>query len=395
MKFLKYLLFFYLIIFPLGQFLRIPPQSKELSEIHTYLTDIMAGIIFLTSLLLIFIKKPKISFPLFVKPLVIFIVVCLLSLLVNLSHLEPRQMLVSFLYLWRWVAYFGIFLGTYLLIKKKEITTLRIQSWLIGVGFVSVVFGLIQYFFMPDTRFIADFGWDPHYYRLIGAFLDPGFLGLIILLTLILLTLRIWDQKKPLDIILWVLTYAALALTYSRASYFAFVVAMGMIALYKKAPKFFIGIVIAGIITIFLLPRPGGEGVRLERESTIRFRITSWQHALIVTRDNPILGVGFNSYRYIQQKYNFFDDNEWEVSHGASGADSSLLFILATTGIIGLFAYLWVWHKIIYVNKGNIIVISSIAAVFIHSFFLNSLFYPWIMGWMWILIASAKENKSP
>jgi O-antigen ligase len=393
MKILKYLLLFYLIIFPLGQFLRIPPQSKELSEIHTYLTDIIAGIIFLTSLFLYFFKKPKISFPVFVKPVLVFIGICLTSLLVNIYHLEPRQTLVSFLYLWRWVAYFGIFLATYLLIEHKIFSSLKIQSLLIIIGFTCTVFGLIQYFFLPDTRFIADFGWDPHYYRLIGTLLDPGFLGLIIVLTIILLTLRIWDRKNRLTIFLWVIAYIALALTYSRASYTAYIVAMGLIAFYKKAPKFFLGILIAGIITIFLLPRPGGEGVRLERDSTIRFRITSWQHALIVARDYPLLGVGFNSYRYIQQKYNFFDDNEWEVSHGAAGADSSLLFLLATTGIIGLTSYLWFWHKVIQTNKGNLLVLVSITAIFIHSFFLNSLFYPWIMSWVWIILASAETRE--
>jgi O-antigen ligase len=146
-----------------------------------------------------------------------------------------------------------------------------------------------------------------------------------------------------------------------------------------------------GALTLFLLPRrSGGEGIRLERTRTVQARVGSWRNALIISRDHPLLGVGFNAYRYAQRDYGFLKE-QWQESNAGAGADSSFLFVLATTGILGFFTYLWIWMKSLISNYSSVVIFSSIIAIFIHSFFLNSLFYPWVMAWIWILLA--KENK--
>ena len=79
-------------------------------------------------------------------------------------------------------------------------------------------------------------------------------------------------------------------------------------------------------LTIVILPRvSSGEGVKLERMSTVWARIASWKKAWEIFSDNPIIGVGFNTYRYAQKAS--------PESHAGAGSDSSILLVMATTGI--------------------------------------------------------------
>jgi len=52
-------------------------------------------------------------------------------------------------------------------------------------------------------------------------------------------------------------------------------------------------------------------------------------------QDNWAFGVGYDTLRYVQRDYGFLDIDSL-YNHAASGSDSSLLYILATTGIFGL-----------------------------------------------------------
>ena len=49
---------------------------------------------------------------------------------------------------------------------------------------------VFNYFIFPDVRSLAVDQWDPHYYRLVGSLLDPGFTGII-------LVLFFSDKNKP------------------------------------------------------------------------------------------------------------------------------------------------------------------------------------------------------
>jgi O-antigen ligase len=106
-------------------------------------------------------------------------------------------------------------------------------------------------------------------------------------------------------------------------------------------------------------------------------------------RDHPLFGIGFNTYRFAQLRYGFITKGEEADSHGVAGTDNSFLFVLATTGLIGLLSYAALWGTIVRQAWGNHVVVASITAIFIHSLFVNSLFYPHIMEWIWILIAAS------
>lgn len=365
------LLLLYFSLFPFGQLTKIP---LGIPEVNLYLTDIIVGVLGVLGILGTIRKRRPLP-PLF-KPMVFFLLIAGFSLAVNIFRFQPREIIIASLYLVRLITYTGFYLILYRFRKL-----INYKKCLIISGMVIAVFGLAQYLVMPNMTSLAIFEWDPHYYRLVGTFLDPGFTGIILVLTLILLVTSQLDAKRYF---LYAISYATLALTYSRASYLAFLVSMTVISLKRKSLKFFLTIIFIIFITIIVLPRKsGGEGIRLERTASAQARIGNWQQAWSIFQNHPLFGVGFNTYRYAQKNAGLIDD-KWQVSHAGAGADSSLLFVLATTGIIGLAGYIWFLAKVIGYRKT--VVVASIAALLVHSLFLNSLFYPWVLGWFMVIL---------
>lgn len=387
-KVISFLLFCFLVLFPFGQLTRLP---LRIEEVNIYLIDIILGLLLTFWAIWLFLKKVKFQKPPLAKPIFLFLFLAFVSLVFNTPRLASREIVIAGLYWLRLTAYFGLY---FLIFNfKKHFNYLNRQfllNCLLIVGVAMSIFGLIQYLFLPDMTLLQIFEWDPHYYRVVGTFLDPGFSGIIYVLTLILLVVLNWKKKNGIFYLLWLVVYSALALTYSRSSYLAYLIAMGAIAFFKKTPKFFLAVFSILLLTLIFLPRwSGGEGIRLERTSTIQARIKNWKQALIISRDHPILGVGFNAYRYAQRDYGFLDE-KWQFSHAGAGADSSFLFVLATTGILGFLAYSYFWWRVIFTSGKNdlgLIVLASVAVLLVHSCFLNSLFYPWILTWLMIILA--------
>lgn len=349
----------------LAQLTRLPVFG---STINIYLADLM---IFLLVAIWIF-KKPNFKKlykqPLF-KSMIWFAVVSLISLLMSLSFLKPSQVLISSLYWLRWLIYAGWHWTLLAFFKTKPKIKKFWPKLLIGSAVFLAVLGLIQYFFLPRLSLFMPLGWDEHYYRLASTFFDPNFTGLYLVLGILLSLSNNW---------LWpfLILYLGLALTYSRSSYLAFLTGLGWFLNKKKQ---FRGFVIAGVLillTLLVLPQPFGEGAQLARMASSISRLDSWQKSIQLAIKKPVFGYGFNSLRFIQSK---------PVSHAGAGVDASPLFVLATTGLTGLTAYLYLLLNIW--KKGGVLIKASLLAILAHSFFNNSLFYPAIMFWLWSLLA--------
>jgi len=397
-----YLVLAILLIFPLGQLTRLTLFSPE---VHIYWHDLMLIALLSYYLIILFKRKRTFDFKL-VRPIISFFAVGAFSLFLNsyrffpqarfnLAGLQGRTLLISSLYLFRWMVYAGIFFIARRFGKKQKKKAL---DYMIFAGVVSAFFGLAQYFFFPDARSLVSSGWDPHLYRVIGTFLDPGYTGLIYVFTLVLIVDRAYridrvnrtDRTNKIKITGWRLAaggcYSAFALSYARSAYLAFLVAVWTIAYLRKSVKFALVMSLLLAFTLVVLPRPAGEGVRLERQNSIWSRFDSWQKAISIWREKPIFGIGFNTYRYVQAGKGFLSKN-WEESHAGAGADASLLFVLATTGVTGLTVYsslLSTMFRLAF-KKRSFLLLPTLTAVFIHSFFNNSLFYPWVMVWIWVL----------
>ena len=147
-------------------------------------------------------------------------------------------------------------------------------------------------------------------------------------------------------------------------------------------------------LIVVSLPRPGGEGVKLERTASITFRIEDYRNTLIIINKAPLFGVGYNNMCIARGK---FSDQANLNSHACSGSASSLLLVLATTGIVGFLIFANLIQKLIVSLTKNVYgltFLSCLVALLVHSLFVNSLFYPWVMGWMGILLSvSLKPSK--
>jgi len=385
LKIIKFLFFLYLVLFPFGQLAKLPLPFLNLPEVNIYLTDIALSFLLLFWLVWrFFINKKKYKPPFLTKPILLFSGLALLSLLVSSFRFSRPEVLISSLYLIRWIIYAGLY---FILVDLRSEFKKVLPYYLLIVGVFVALFGLVQYLIYPNLKFLESFGWDPHFYRVTSTFLDPGFTGLILALTLILLTVLSWKKQNKLGWVLWPFLFVMLLLTYSRASWLAFLVGIGTFFIYKKAFKsLFLIIVLLGL-SWFFIPRPEGEGGKLERTYSVNARLENYRQGLYVFKKNPLLGVGFNTYRYARRDYGLVGKEKWQTSHSTAGADSSLLLVLATTGILGFLSYLWIYFKTLKGFK-SVIIIASVLAILVHSFFLNSLFYPWIMAWLWILLAT-------
>lgn len=230
----------------------------------------------------------------------------------------------------------------------------------------NVVFGLIQYFFWPDFTYFDINNWDPHLYRLISTYFDPTFTAVIYLFLIIKLFLnKDIAYRQPLLL----LTYVAMALTYSRSTYLSFLVAFAFIAINQKKIKIFVFSFLIILLTIIILPRQPGEGTRLERTSSIFAKIENYQEGLKLFTQSPIIGHGYNNLSFIR--------NSKSNSHAISGFDGSLLTILVTTGIIGFSFFVLGINT--FFHQSNLLKKTMLISLLVHSLFANSFLYPWIL----------------
>ena len=354
---LKTLIFSLFFILPFGQLTRLPIPYPS---INIYLHDIIISFILICWLS----TKPK-KLPPLTNPISLFILTALASLIIASFRLPFQSILISSLYLIRWSVYASL----YLVLSDKNLK-LPLKKLLIISASLLAFFSLTQYFFLPDTRFLKTLHWDDHYYRIISTLGDPTFVGIILVLALILLL--------NLNSFWWLylLFLLPLLLTYSRSSYLSLLAAAITAVILKSKHKILLIITSFLLISLPFLPRPGGEGVKLERRFSITQKVANYREGIAIFKSSPIFGIGFNTLRFYRND---------QTSHAAAGLDSSLLFVLATTGLIGLLAYLNLLKRL---WQASDILKISLSALLIHSLFSNSLFYPYTMIWLWALLST-------
>lgn len=333
------------------------------------------------------IFKAKLTLPIFA-----FAGIGFFSLLINSQNLTPNQFFVSFLYLERWVFLAGI----YFVVRDFDNRAKQLLLfWLAIAGVLTAALGIAQYFLYPDLRNLFYAGWDEHLYRVFGTFLDPNFAGAFFVLAFILILGLILKYKSRVLIIGLALTFIATLFTYSRSAYLMFVITISVFLILVGKKRLLVVILILFVAGVLLLPKNlPSEGVNLLRIASIQSRHDSAQNALTIFKDDPVFGVGFNAYRYAQLRYGFIEKAD---VHSGGGTDNSFLFVLATTGIVGLLVFIYLLYKILAVAKitntiTSKIVVAGILGLCVNSFFINSLFYESILAWFWVLIG-AMEKK--
>lgn len=290
------------------------------------------------------------------------------------------------LYIFRWAVY-ALFYAYVLLDSKRGQIDWRAILYISGVTLA--LFGIFQWLWYPDLRNLLYLGWDPHYKRVFSSLFDPNFAGAIFVLTFIagMWAWTTYTSKRAVILPAQLITGVALLGTYSRSSYIAFIVGIIVWCVYRKAYVALFSIVVIFIAALFLLPG-GMEGQNLFRTTSSLARLGSVRSAVRQFSHSPVIGTGFVN-GYTQQS----------VPKRAGSIDTSMLFVLASTGVIGMIGYLALSFRILHVAKMGLkmksstpLLISSLAALFVHSMFINSLFYPWTVAWIWVLIGAVKRD---
>lgn len=338
---------------------------------------------------LIQIKLKLLNPPLFIKAGLFFCFVALASLILTPLKLTLPQYFSSALYI---VRFFSIILFGWLLLSKAFPKVRQNSGNILLLSGVSIaVLGLLQFIFLPDLRFLAFLGFDPHLYRTVSTFVDPNFAGAFFVLTLLLLFQNLGKDKKR--IIYFLLVYLALLTTFSRSSYLMFLISFLVLALLRKSIKTAIFTMFLFVVLIFSFQHyiVGVNKITpLDRNQTAALRFSTWQQGLDIFQKNPLLGIGFNAYRFALEQYKL-GDSQFLSSKGSSTNDASALYILATTGILGFIIY--ASFLIGLIKTKNLLLLAAIIGLLGHSIFVNSLFYPFIMIWL-VLMGSSHDKQT-
>lgn len=280
-------------------------------------------------------------------------------------------------------------------ISKNIVTAISILLSLIA---------LVQYVFLPDLRFLASYGWDPHMYRAVGTILDPpimgSFLGMLFVHRLILGIEKtakmhnsiksIFDNKKRFGYaVTSVAVLLAIVFLYSRSTYLSVIIAVNYVLLANRKYLHSLAFTLAFVAAIVLAPKtiPAYsqlESAKLERISTVTSRKTEILTGLSAFAENPIWGVGFNRVREYKEKVigarvQRIDEKRQTTqlnNHAGSAFHSFWVTQAATTGILGLGLIVWFFAEMIRKKP------QFRPIIFIPAFiglFDNTLFHPFVL----------------
>ncbi len=383
----------------LGEFSRLDFLGRSI-----VLSDLLIP---LYELLLLWRLRPRFSdarFSRLLQTLLLFLAVAVFSLLYSLLALPASEVLAGGLYLLRLVFYLGLLPCSYWLIGRQQLPALH--NWLIFIALALAAGGFLQLQILPDLEELAkSAGYDPHINRLVGSWLDPNFIGgYFAAASLFLVSLALYRPTDRVRILLFITSAAllpALFLTYSRSAWLAFLCGLLVLGL-LKARRLLIIVLIIGAIGLSVSDRAqqrAGELVTSmtsvlfntseNPDPTARLRIQNWEQTLELIGQKPLLGHGYNNLAAVKMSEGFIKS---EDVHSASGSDSSLLTLTATTGFAGLLVFLYflwlilrdswqTWRRttrpeLAGWSLGLFIITLTLL---VHSNFVNSLFFPQIL----------------
>lgn len=360
------------------------------------------------------------------------------SLLLNSGDLENVDFYKAAFYGIRWAAMFSLYLICRIEIFEEQESAEKnpsvhgqnskvFLSMITTFGALLSIAGFIQLYYVPNFTDFEIFGWDPHQGRLLSTWFDPNFVGgfLAFLLPISIgFLIELWQKlslKKTLTAIslpaflggsITFMT-AALFLTFSRSAYLAALAGILIFSFFRSLKI----IVVSTLLAILLVSSSSQARERISSlaqsiasvssgffqespsytlpDPSARLRFTSWENAWELFQEKPLLGWGYNNYaQALLSEKKLKDTNV----HSANGSDSSLLTILATSGLAGFIPYISIYIMLAtsaFKKRRNAISLgffAGLSGLFVHSIFVNSLLFPLIMAPFWIA-AAASENE--
>lgn len=261
----------------------------------------------------------------------------------------------------------------------------------------------ILYAVFPDMRSLVFFGWDDHYYRLIGTLFDPNYSGLVLSVGVLMVIGWLGLKYRSYSVInRWLgvnlsLFFAiCLGLTFSRSSWLSLGVATSILMVVTLIRKqlelkhiglvFVLGMLI--LTTVVLAPKPGGEGINLARSVSVNSRLAFDQYILrSLAPSDWVLGkvvdqpfVELNQLASTNKLTTYLDRSpNSPVAFHPKTANNLFVTSLLWGGVIGLTLVIilfskWFWQ----LYKDSPIVLAILMAWLVHAQFNNSFLEPFV-----------------
>ncbi|MFL5578745.1 MAG: O-antigen ligase family protein, partial [Gemmatimonadaceae bacterium] len=318
--------------------------------------------------------------------------------------LTSFELLVSLAYLARWVFYFGVYVVAVNVVRDQDVV--GVWRALETTTLCFAAFGVLQSAFLPDFAQIVYpssreyLDWDPQGHRLVSTFLDPNFAGAFIAIALLV---QVAGLAVGARVAAWkpLLLALALVLTVSRSSVLAFVAGAVAIVLARGVSARVLRLAaVLGVLVAAAFPKLlelARAYNKLQIDPSALARVISWVRGVQVVHDHPVIGIGFNTWAFVQERA-----YGWERAHAATyGIDGGLLFIAALTGAVGLALYVAmlvsvgrrarrVWRERSRPPEPRMLAVgavASIVAIVVHSCFSNSIMLPFLVEPLWVLWA--------
>jgi putative inorganic carbon (hco3(-)) transporter len=311
------------------------------------------------------------------------------------------EIAVSYAYLARWLLYFALYVAVINTVRAED--TRPVLGAFEGMLLLFAAFGILQSAMLPgfaqmvypESRVALD--WDYQGRRLVSTVLDPNIAGILIVFGLLLHLARLSTGVKVAG---WkiVLLLLALVLTVSRSSVLALMAGVAVIVAVRGISRRMLklGAVVA-LLGLAALPKIVALGASYNKfglDDSAMARLVEWAKALRVFADHPIIGVGFNAYGFVLERYGFE-----RISTASYSSDGGLLFIAVLTGVVGLGLYVWmltiiarrcraIWRSEAAQPEDRALAVGVAAAtlaVCVHSVFVNSLLTTFVMEPLWVM----------
>ncbi|MBT3497721.1 MAG: O-antigen ligase family protein [Gemmatimonadales bacterium] len=396
---------FLLLFLVAGQLARVPIASAGAKEAPLLVNDVVLGALILTGVLAA-VRYRTLRLDRVALLALLFAAIGGIGVIGAVSKfgLSAFDVAFSFAYLGRWCAYFLIYVFITNFVASEDRG--RIWTTLERVIIAFAAFGILQSIFLPGFAQIlypeAELytQWDPQGRRLVSTFLDPNLAGGLLLVGLMIQLGRTFFGAEQAG---WkiALLAVATALTVSRSTTLG-VLAGGLVliaasGLSKRGLRVAMG---SGFALLLAGPFVLSMAIEYNKldlaDPSLLLRFVAWGQAVVVLLDNMFIGVGFNTYGFVHKEYGF-----GELMQSSFGLDGGLLFIAVMTGLLGVIVYTSMIGTILrrcrreWRDTASTPTVRGMAAgtaaatvgILVHSLFVNSLLYPFLMEVLWVLWA--------
>lgn len=317
--------------------------------------------------------------------------------------LSTGELLGSLAYLVRWLSYFGLYVCAVNVCRDDDAAAL--WESLQRTALLFAAFGVVQVF--AFTHFAQqvypagpdNMGWDYQGRRLVSTLLDPNFAGIFMLLPLLVYAAQLAFGER---VTAWkpLLLFAAILMTVSRGTIVAMVVGLLVIVAARGMGRRLLraasAVVLLAAPAVPVLVQFATSFNKFAIDGSAMARVQSWLRALRVVADNPVFGIGFNTYLYVQRAYGWALDGRSPAS-----LDGGLLFVMVLTGVVGLATYVVLLGVIVvrcrrlWRNRSAPVrarafalgTAAGVVALVIHSVTVNSLLFSFVMEVLWFMTA--------